>query len=73
MGRNAGDLALYASMAGGGDGILIPEQDNPIEVLAYQIQQRRRRGKLHDIILVAEGVGSAHTVAEELKKKYILT
>ncbi|WP_372713303.1 6-phosphofructokinase [Ilyobacter sp.] len=69
MGRDAGDLALYASMAGGGDGILIPEQDNPIEVMAYQIQQRRRRGKLHDIILVAEGVGSAHTIAEELKKK----
>ncbi len=69
MGRDAGDLALYASMAGGGDGILIPEQENHIEVLAYQIQQRRRRGKLHDIILIAEGVGSAHEIAEELKKK----
>ncbi len=69
MGRNAGDLALYASLAGGGDGLLIPEQDNPIEVLAYQLQQRRKRGKLHDIVLVSEGVGSAIEVAETLKGK----
>lgn len=69
MGRDAGDLALYAALAGGGDGIMIPEQENPIEVLAYQIAQRRRKGKLHDIVLVSEGVGSAIEIAEELKKK----
>ncbi len=69
MGRDAGDLALYASLAGGGDGLLIPEQENPIEVLAYQLQQRRKRGKLHDIVLVAEGVGSAVEIAEKLKDK----
>ncbi|WP_319371196.1 6-phosphofructokinase [uncultured Ilyobacter sp.] len=69
MGRGAGDLALYASLAGGGDGLLIPEQDNPIEVLAYQLQKRRKIGKLHDIVLVSEGVGSAIEVAETLKEK----
>jgi len=69
MGRDAGDLALYATLAGGGDGLMIPEQENPIDVLAYQIAQRRKKGKLHDIVLVAEGVGSAIEIAEELKKK----
>lgn len=69
MGRDAGDLALYAALAGGGDGLMIPEQENPIDVLAYQIKQRRKEGKLHDIVLVAEGVGSAVEIAEELKKK----
>ena len=69
MGRDAGDLALYATLAGGGDGLMIPEQENPIDVLAYQIAQRRKKGKLHDIVLVAEGVGSAIEIAEVLKKK----
>lgn len=50
-----GDLALQACIAGGGDGVLIPEMDNPIELLALQIKERRKHGKLHDIVLVAEG------------------
>ena len=69
MGRNAGDLALHACLAGGGDGLLIPEVEEPIEMLAYQIQERRKRGKLHDIILVAEGVGSVIEVEKKLKEK----
>ena len=45
MGRHAGDLALQACIAGGGDGLLIPEMDNPIELLAFQIKERRKQGK----------------------------
>ena len=69
MGRHAGDLALHACIAGGGDGVLIPEMDKPIEMLAYQIKERRRKGKLHDIVLVAEGVGRVHEIEEVLEKK----
>ncbi|MGL4568418.1 MAG: 6-phosphofructokinase [Fusobacteriaceae bacterium] len=69
MGRHAGDLALYSCMAGGGDGLLIPEMDNPIEMLALQIKDRRKSGKLHDIVLVAEGVGKVSDIEEELKHK----
>ena len=69
MGRRAGDLAVHACLAGGGDGILIPELDNPIEMLAYQIQERRKTGRLHDIVLVAEGVGHLTEIEEELKKR----
>ena len=67
MGRHAGDLALHACIAGGGDGIMIPEMDNPIEMLALQLKERRKNGKLHDIVLVAEGVGNVMTVEEELR------
>ncbi|MGL5964504.1 MAG: 6-phosphofructokinase [Fusobacteriaceae bacterium] len=67
MGRHAGDLALYSCMAGGGDGLLIPEMDNPIEMLALQIRDRRKTGKLHDIVLVAEGVGKVSEIEEQLK------
>ncbi|WP_270749566.1 6-phosphofructokinase [Fusobacterium hominis] len=69
MGRHAGDLALQACIAGGGDGLLIPEMDNPIELLAFQIKERRKHGKLHDIVLVAEGVGKVQDIEEALKQK----
>ena len=67
MGRHAGDLALHACIAGGGDGIMITEMDNPIEMLALQLKERRKNGKLHDIVLVAEGVGNVMTIEEELR------
>lgn len=69
MGRRAGDLALHACIAGGGDGIMIPEMDNPIEILALQLKERRKTGKLHDIVLVAEGVGDVREIEEELRKR----
>lgn len=67
MGRHAGDLALHACIAGGGDGIMIPEMDNPIEMLALQLKERRKNGKLHDIVLVAEGVGNVMDIEEQLR------
>ena len=69
MGRHAGDLALYSCLAGGGDGLLIPEKGYSIDELANQINQRRAQGKLHDIIVVAEGVRSAFDIAKDLKDK----
>jgi 6-phosphofructokinase 1 len=69
MGRHAGDLALQACIAGGGDGVIIPEMENPIELLAFQIKERRKHGKLHDIILVSEGVGHVDEIAGILKEK----
>lgn len=69
MGRHAGDLAMYSCLAGGGDGLLIPEKGYSIDDLANQINQRRANGKLHDIIVVAEGVGSAFDIAKDLKDK----
>ena len=68
MGRDAGDLALYASLAAGGDGFFIPEENDTVEDIAKVITDRRNMGKLHDIILVSEGVGSAYEIGKELKK-----
>lgn len=69
MGRHAGDLTVYSCLAGGGDGLLIPEKGYDIDLLADMINKRRENGKLHDIILVAEGVGSATDIAKELEGK----
>ncbi|QQE73540.1 6-phosphofructokinase [Brevibacillus composti] len=68
MGRDAGDLALWAGLAAGAESILIPEVDNDMRDIVERLEAGHRRGKKHTIIIVAEGVGSASHYAEEIKK-----
>lgn len=56
MGRNCGDIALYSAISGGADNVLIPEADYDINAICRKIIQGRNRGKLHNIIIKAEGV-----------------
>ncbi len=56
MGRNCGDNALYAGLAGGAEYILVPEFDVDINAICRKIIQGKNRGKLHSIIIKAEGV-----------------
>jgi 6-phosphofructokinase 1 len=55
MGRNTGWIAVWAGIAGGADGIVIPEVDTSCEELATGIRARHDRGKDFSIIVVAEG------------------
>ncbi len=55
MGRNAGWIALYAGIAGGGDVILIPEISYQPDVIADKVRDRSKRGKRFTIVVVAEG------------------
>lgn len=55
MGHNAGWLALYSGIAGGGDIILIPEIPYDIDVIAEKVKDRNRHGKRFSIVVVAEG------------------
>lgn len=68
MGRDAGDLALWAGVAGGAETILIPESPSDIKEVAMRIETGMERGKKHSIIVVAEGVMSADECANELRK-----
>lgn len=56
MGHNAGWLALYSGLAGGGDMILLPEIAYEEEIVAAYLNQRARRGKPYTIIVAAEGI-----------------
>lgn len=56
MGRHCGDIALYAGLTGGADNILVPEMPFDINKVCRKIIQGKNRGKLHDIIMKAEGV-----------------
>ncbi len=55
MGRNTGWIAVWAGIAGGADGIVIPEVDTTCEELADGVRQRHERGKDFSIMVVAEG------------------
>lgn len=68
MGRDAGDLALWAGVAGGADEIIIPEHDFDMEEVAKRIQEGRDRGKKHCLIVLAEGVMGGNEFAEQLKE-----
>ena len=56
MGHNAGWLALYAGMAGGGDVILIPEIPHDENVIMDYLKQRADNNKPYSIVVVAEGI-----------------
>jgi len=56
MGHNAGWLALYSGMAGGGDVILIPEIPHDEKVVMDYLKKRADNNKPYSIVVVAEGV-----------------
>lgn len=68
MGRDAGDLALWAGLADGAESILIPEKRDNIEDVITRLKRGVERGKKHSIIIVAEGVGSAMEFSEQIQK-----
>ena len=68
MGRNAGDIALWAGIASGADEIIVPEEGFKIEEVVKSIKSGYTKGKKHNIIVLAEGVMSADEFAEKLKE-----
>lgn len=56
MGRHCGDIALYAGLAGGAEAVMIPEIETDLNELCRKIVIGANRGKLHSIIIKAEGV-----------------
>ncbi len=68
MGRNAGDIALWAGLAGGAESIIIPEVDYNMDEIVGRILRGHERGKKHSIIIVAEGVGSGIELSKKIQE-----
>ncbi|HQL36341.1 MAG TPA: 6-phosphofructokinase [Bacillota bacterium] len=66
MGRNSGDIALYAGLAGGAEGIIVPEMGFELDDICRLLIERRNKGKLHSIITLAEGVGDAKQLEQQI-------
>ncbi|RFU70740.1 6-phosphofructokinase [Peribacillus saganii] len=68
MGRDAGDIALWAGLAGGAETILIPEDKSNMDDIVSRLKRGHERGKKHSIIIVAEGVGSGVDFARKIEE-----
>lgn len=55
MGRQCGYLALMAGLAGGAEAVVIPEVETDPNALAADLRAAYERGKLHALVVVAEG------------------
>lgn len=69
MGRDSGWIALTAGLAGGAETILIPEKPLSIDEICDKLMRGYKRGKLHSIIIVAEGAASGLEVGRQIKEK----
>jgi 6-phosphofructokinase 1 len=68
MGRDCGDLALFSGIAGGAESVIIPEKGYDINELCRMILEGKQRGKLHNLIILAEGVGGADELAKSVQE-----
>ncbi len=68
MGRNAGYIALWCSIANGAEDVLLPEKYdfNEQEIINHIIESRKR-GKTHHIIINAEGIGHSTSMARRIE------
>lgn len=69
MGRSCGNIALYSGLAGGAESIIVPEEHMDVDEVCKRLIQSKNRGKLHSIIVLAEGVGNAYEYAKEIEEK----
>lgn len=69
MGRKNGSIALFSGLAGGAESILIPEQPYDYEEICQRLLRGFRRGKVHSIIVVAEGTAGGLEVGQRIKER----
>lgn len=71
MGRDAGYIALHSGISTGAEHILIPEKKTKVADLIASFQEKEKRQKLVNIIVIAEGddFGGANELAKLLSKE----
>lgn len=70
MGRDAGYIALHSGISTGAEHILIPEKKTSVSALIESLQEKEKRKKLVNMIVVAEGedFGGAYELATLIEK-----
>lgn len=69
MGRNCGDIALYAGIESGAEVIVVPEVPYDINKVVDRIKNNQAHGKMSNIVIVAEGAGTAEGVCKDIVEK----
>jgi 6-phosphofructokinase 1 len=73
MGHNAGWIALYSGITGGGDVILIPEIDFSETKVAEYLLQRASENKPYSIVVVAEGIKAKMDIKQDVSAAQALS
>ncbi|MDL2235469.1 6-phosphofructokinase [Christensenellaceae bacterium OttesenSCG-928-L17] len=68
MGRNCGDIALWAGIAGPADITLLPEVEYSWADAAHRLAENKLRGRLTSMVIIAEGAGHADDFAEYVRQ-----
>lgn len=68
MGRGCGDLALFAGIGGGAESVIVPEKEFNEDELCKTILEGKLRGKLHNLIILAEGVGGGEALTKKVQE-----
>ncbi len=68
MGRNCGDIALWAGVASAVDIILVPECELSWEDAMRQLVTNKLKGKLTSMVIIAEGAGRAEDFAAYVRE-----
>ena len=69
MGRNCGDIALYAGITSAAEMILVPEVPFTMDEVVARLQRNMSHGKNDNIIVVAEGAGKAEEMRAIVKER----
>ncbi|MPW26355.1 6-phosphofructokinase [Alkalibaculum sp. M08DMB] len=69
MGRDCGDIALFAGLAGGAESIIVPEQEYNLDIICEKLLKGKDRGKLHSIIILSEGAGSFDDLCKGIEER----
>ena len=64
MGRRAGHIALMAGLACGAEAIMLPEEPTDMDELCRRLNESHARGKMYNIIVMAEGAGNGFALAD---------
>ena len=67
MGRHCGDLALYAALAEGAEGVICAEHPLKKEALFKKLRKMKAQNKDHAIIIVSENLLDINALAKEVE------
>jgi len=67
MGRGAGYIAINVGAAVGAEAVITPERDYDLNAIAKNMQETKKAGKTHFIIVVAEGVGKTEYITRTIQ------
>jgi 6-phosphofructokinase 1 len=73
MGRKCGDIALYAGLSGGAEALILPEIKTDLDGICQRILKGKDRGKLHSIVMLAEGCGNYRDYCIKIEERTKVT